>query len=286
MIENGKERFEKVIEKFKELTKKECMAFSLVDKEPGLLDSKLGGIPYMPVGENVPKDSKGNDMGLVLQINLKDIDLEGWPKEGIIECFWSDLFSTWPNESKVIYFKDTSKEARTDLTWDSSNVSDMFEKPYTLSFNKSIEYMPLSDFRFVRTLTSLLQEEFKKEIKSATYINNPKRMNYGDMSDFLEKEFDFGTCVDKKGRKKTMDWYDFIPSPNNMLTIGGYADFTQDDIRYDEKSDATECLFKIDSCYDFKKIDLGDAGIMVGVISPEALLNCEFEKAEMSWDCG
>lgn len=45
------EKFSKVIELFKEATKKECYKIDLVDEGPSILDNKLGGKPYLPMSD-------------------------------------------------------------------------------------------------------------------------------------------------------------------------------------------------------------------------------------------
>ena len=53
------EKILKLAEVFKEKTKKECYKVNVVDGEVGILDDKLGGKPYLPVGEEYPKDESG-----------------------------------------------------------------------------------------------------------------------------------------------------------------------------------------------------------------------------------
>ena len=50
------EKFKRVVEKFKEITKKECYRVAIVDGNPSILDNKIGGKPYLPIGEEYPKD--------------------------------------------------------------------------------------------------------------------------------------------------------------------------------------------------------------------------------------
>ncbi len=81
------EKFKKVVEKFKEATEKECYKVLLLEDAPGIMDDKIGGQPYLPIGEEYPKDKDGNFMPLLLQVNLKNVDLANFPKKGILEIF-------------------------------------------------------------------------------------------------------------------------------------------------------------------------------------------------------
>lgn len=65
------EKFQKVIDIFKETTRKHCYSIDLLDEVPDILDDKIGGTPYLPVGEEYPVDKSGNPLALLLQINLK-----------------------------------------------------------------------------------------------------------------------------------------------------------------------------------------------------------------------
>ena len=103
------EKLNQIIEKIKEKTKKKCYSFTLADENPALTDSKLGGIPYMKVDETYPLDSKGNAMPLFIQINFQDIDLENYPKAGLLQIF-VDKDLSYPTEYKVKYVEKTSDD--------------------------------------------------------------------------------------------------------------------------------------------------------------------------------
>ena len=52
-----------------------------------ILDDKIGGKPYLPEGISYPKDSSGENMALLLQINLSKYILDGFPQKGFFEIF-------------------------------------------------------------------------------------------------------------------------------------------------------------------------------------------------------
>ena len=61
----------KIISEFEKLTSKRCYEISFIENSPpDILDDKIGGEPYLPEGEEYPKDDKGNNLGLLFQINL------------------------------------------------------------------------------------------------------------------------------------------------------------------------------------------------------------------------
>ena len=64
---------ENVLKEYIDLTKKETCKIDFNLADVSILDDKIGGIPYLPVGESYPVDNEGNKMGLFMQINLDNI---------------------------------------------------------------------------------------------------------------------------------------------------------------------------------------------------------------------
>ena len=257
-----------LFDKFKETTEKECYEIGLLDDEPGIKDNKIGGIPYLPVGEEYPKDKMGKPMALLLQVNLKDIDLENFPNKGILEIFaCSSLMGLYdPDDYVVKYFND-NLEYQTDSipTIELTGSEFVVQRSYKISLKKVKCHMSFNDFRFGETVKGIaddiMQDVLGIDLKSEYDIDKI----FGDV---LKKYFDESGV--------------YVPK----ICIGGYADFTQTDPRNDFLSeDKTECLFKLDSIYDLKKINIGDSGIIFALISPKDLKNKEFDKTYINFDC-
>jgi uncharacterized protein YwqG len=64
---------EQLLNEYEELTKRDTYKMNLVKQEVSILDDKVGGIPYLPVGEAYPVDTNGNKMALLMQVNLKNL---------------------------------------------------------------------------------------------------------------------------------------------------------------------------------------------------------------------
>lgn len=251
------EKFSEVIELFKEATEKECYKIDLVDEEPAILDDKLGGKPYLPMGEEYPKDKDGNNLALLLQINLKNIELSGYPQEGILEIF-TDPDVDYPCRYAVRYFNE-GPEYQTELS-DVDMSHYVVDKARKINLSKTVCYMPMSDYRFTETFLPIVNQIFGTTLKNNRELNN----YFGDFA-----------------------WYGKLREAcgNPAIILGGYADFTQSDPRYDMKENRDECLFKLDSCGSYDKISLGDSGILFALISQEDIENKEFENAIIDWDC-
>ena len=247
---------EKILELFKERTKKECYSFEIEEDMPHILDNKIGGRPYIPLGEEYPLDKNGNPMVLLLQINLENIDLKNYNKEGILEIF-VDRELSWPCEYKIKHFKN-NLEYREDIT----EVENMIvQKPLKITLVKEVEHMPISDYRFVDTLSKIIEE-----------VTGNKTNDVFEIEDFFTEN--------------DTDMYEEFLNMNILFgDFGGYADFTQTDPRLlEDAPEKTECLFKIDSNL-ADEIMIGDSGIIFGLISKEDIEKERYENTVVDWDC-
>lgn len=252
------EDFIKLMDEYKKKTEKECYKFNLVADEPSILDDKIGGKPYLPVGEAYPVDKSGNPMGLVLQLNLKNIDLEDWPKKGILEIFVDASFD-YPCQYEIRYFEE-GLEYQTNLP-DVDYEMFIVGSPIKIELEKTICHMPLGDYRFEPTLFGIAKELFDKDFDSLEAL-----------ADFFNSD----------------DIYEDISKSisNPYGTIGGYADFTQTDPRYyDKETERDDCLLKLDSCLDMNQLYIGDSGILFVLISHKDIANKNFKAALVDWDC-
>lgn len=252
------DRFNKAVKLFKEKTQKDCYKIELLKQEPSILDDKLGGFPYLPVGEEYPTDEKGNPLSLLLQVNLKKIKLKNFPNQGILEVFTNN---DYPCISAIRLFKDGLEYQKIfpKLNYKYPFIS----KPLKISLTKDVAYMSLNDYRIDKTLCPILKKVYGVEVESL--------MEFIDLF-----ENDSGWT-----------WHeDFYNQLNTLsITLGGYADFTQTDPRFD-KNNLTECLFKIDSGINqIPDIQIGDSGIIFGLISKTDLINQNFDNAMVDWDC-
>lgn len=248
------EQVNKIVDTFKERTKKECYTFEISEEKASITDTKLAGVPYLPEGEELPKDEAGDDMVLFAQINFEDIKLENYPEKGILQIFIGKQ-TFWPTPYKVKYYEDISLPSRTDIKFNPTE-DDFISEEIKLSLKKSITFMPINDYRFFDTF-----EEVAEEV-------------LGEPTDFDEVS-ELAEGVDL--------WDEFCADNGN---IGGYADFTQNDPRDgDLDEDFTECIIKVDSNLDFRKIMIGDSGIAWLLITKEDLINKNFENASFDWDC-
>lgn len=66
---------------------KQCMKLRLTDEKPSIFGSKAGGLGYLPHEMDVPTNKLGNQLRLLIQINCSDVELDNFPKQGLLQ-FW------------------------------------------------------------------------------------------------------------------------------------------------------------------------------------------------------
>lgn len=265
------------IEKFKKQTAKYCTMI-MIDKDcplDDILSSKIGGIPYMPIGEDWPKDSNGDEMPLLLQVNFKEMNSKQFPDHGILEIFL-DKSLGYPPEYVIKYYEKIDNEYRKDIN--PVDVSEFVtENSYKIIFKDAIDYMHTSDYRFEEEINKILEDIIKDKKKTDEIVKYARLTK----SRIAENARDTREIVSETIIDEICDKIE-----NIQITMGGYPDFTQSDPRSYEKSkeNLAECLFKLDSCGEHE-FYIGDAGILSVLISMEDLKNAKFESAQLDWDC-
>ncbi|MGD1901269.1 MAG: YwqG family protein [Geitlerinemataceae cyanobacterium] len=239
-----------------------------LDRDPlELHQSKFLGSPFIPEDAEYPKDTDGNPLILLVQINFAEApDLDGFPSEGMLQVFfnpneWSESVVGWDSRSnagKIVYLSaaDLQKTPRTTFpVIDPEAYAELpIESIHSLTFEKSIDTGNSEDFQFAFDFGELDYWEFEESLSEA----------------------------DGKAFKSYF-------SRDDGHKLGGYAYFTQGDIReyegqedYDLVRQNDVQLLQLDSD---EEMMFGDSGVGHVFISPEALADRDFSKAYFYWDC-
>ncbi len=244
-----------------------CMKLELVDTAPGLFDSKVGGVGYVPRDAKIPEDSEGTQLRLLAQINCGEITLEDFPHQGLLQ-FWilNDDVSglnfddnTLQDTFRVLYFKEpdrTVTEEEVCGKMQRTPEEDYFPVRgcYGLAFSAGMDTISSSDYQFESRIKELVQQDYPEEAER-----------------LLENIDDF---IDENGE----DW-------GGGHKIGGYPGFTQWDPRSSEDTHDV-LLFQLDSDMGADwKILWGDCGIGNFFINREKLKSCDFSDVIYNWDC-
>jgi len=224
--------------------------------------SKVGGEPYLPLGEEYPCNSEGKPLMLLAQINFEEMPhLAGFPEKGLLQFYvdgrnedylcgidFDNLTSQ--KGSRVLYF-DRVEEDESKLRQDTAQYQDRKESmgfplngasSYSIKFHREKQYISAGDYRF-------------------------QIMSFED---------------------KAVGKYDKA-FPASGHRVAGYPNFTQEDPREKEElKDHKTLLLQIDSEYkESEGVDImwGDSGVGAFFIRPEDLEKRDFTNVLFSWDC-
>ena len=253
-------KLSEVIKEYKELTKKECYGIEVIEDEiPDILDDKIGGTPYLPVGVEWPEG-----MNLLLQVNLKNIELEDFPKEGILEIFVSSDCDS-PCETKVFIF-DEGLEYQTDLP--EQDMDEFFvTEPLKIKLEKVIEHMPINNDEGNKKFCDMIKKYFDFQDEEIE-IEEFAQLDYYE--EFFEDQED-------------VEAYNNIDDGVTKANIGGYPAYTQENEgMFDLNEDI--CIFKLDS-YLNDSVNIGDSGILNITMSMEDFKKRDFSNVSGYWDC-
>ena len=234
------------------------------DIETSIVASKFGGNPYLPQGTDYPTDVEGQPLFLLAQINCSDLPpldgtpLEYFPSRGILQFYIADddLYGLDPEQPdtpdyfRVVYHAEVDRK---------NCVKDFSFLPY-------FDDMPLDDiyalsFELAEAPVSLQDVRFDRTFEESPYVFFDQ---FG--SDAVEVKGAYARLSQAVGHK-----------------MGGYAHFTQEDPRFEQKEyENAVLLLQIDS--DDDRVNWGDRGVANFFILPEDLKNRDFSRVLYNWD--
>lgn len=230
-------------------------------------ESKFGGSPYLPSGYEYPRDSEGNPMKLLAQINFEELpDIGLFPAQGMLQFYISasrkslyGLDFSHParqDDYRIIYIPEVKQDEALQNTSDRVGEipeDDHFPIPYecALNFTEARQCVASTDFQF-------------------------KKIFGTDAYDLAYKAFE--------DEEEITEFYERLALAGHRM--GGYAYFTQQDPRTTRNSfkDYEVLLLQIDTDNE-NEIEWGDSGVANFFIKLEDLKNLDFSKALYHWDC-
>ena len=238
----------------------ECIGIKTKEaKDLDLKASKFGGLPFFPADQPYPRDTRGEEMILLAQLNFSEMPhLEPYPEVGLLQFFMTkqdnDYYGinfdnqTEQGDWKVCWWENTDFEPRRNLGREymehEEHAFPILKAPLELEFIKQ-ENLP-----FFPTL------EYEKQIEP--FLSGKYEW---DLNELLYKYHN------PKGHRS-----------------GGFPHFTQDDLRkYDKKYADYKLLLQIDS--ERKKIMWGDVGVGLFFMRDEDLIKRDFSKVMFHYDC-
>lgn len=270
------EKAKAIVAEVKRRTAAPCWKLTLQPEGPcGLLDSKVGGLPYWDPALPYPVDSQGNQMTLLAQLNFAQLETEvPLPAQGLLQFFigQDDVFGIdfdQPDSQKdfrVVYHPEpdpalTLEQIRAldlPIHVEADCCTPVFQEA-VFTAEKTVGYMGPEDGRF--------DALFREVVRAVTGE---------DIGDKNEYQY-----FDKADRDY---FYDQLSTAGHRLL--GYPFFTQYDPREPEGPYDT-LLFQLDSdMIDRKDLVLwGDCGVGNFFINREDLLRRDFSRILYNWDC-
>ena len=271
------EKAKAIVAEVKRRTAAPCWKLTLHPEGPcGLLDSKVGGLPYWDPALPYPTDSQGNKMTLLAQLNFAQLGTEDpLPRAGILQFFigQDDGFGIdfdQPDRQKnfrVVYHPEpdpalTLEQIRAlDLPThvEADCCTPVFQEA-VFTAEKTVGYMGPEDGRF--------DALFREMVRAVTGEDIGEQNAYQYLGDADCR------CLN-----------DQLNNTGHRLL--GYPFFTQYDPREPEGPYDT-LLFQLDSDMAEDRKDLvlwGDCGVGNFFINREDLLRRDFSRILYNWDC-
>ena len=254
-MQNTYKQEKDIIQIYKEITRKKCYEMYFDEQEePKILDSKLFGIPYLPIGEEYPLSKQGKPLNLLIQINLENIKLENFPEKGIIQVFFdiSRENKILNYEFNIKYYEDINSNYQTEFP--------KTEKFELFGYKESVKLKLKEHYTWMPILNNKFEKKLEETIQIYNQINN-SNLCFEENGEISPKLFDL-----------IYDECEKIPP----LLLGGYTDYLKDG-----SSDGSECEIKGKECL-IKLVDneFSKEGINV-IISKEDLINRKIDKSEV-----
>lgn len=271
------EKAKAIVAEVKRRTAAPCWKLTLQPEGPcGLLDSKVGGLPYWDPALPYPTDSQGNKMTLLAQLNFAQLGTEApLPAQGLLQFFigQDDVFGIdfdQPDSQKdfrVVYHPEPDPALTLEQiqalelpTHVEADLCTPVIREAAFIAEKTVGYMGPGDCRF--------EALFRETVRAVTGedIGGKNEYQYFDKAD---RDY----------------FYDQLSAAGHRLL--GYPFFTQYDPR-EPDSPYDTLLFQLDSDMAEDRKDLvlwGDCGVGNFFINREDLLCRDFSRILYNWDC-
>ncbi len=259
----------------------------LINEKPGITQSKIGGMPYLPDNFEIPADKNGRQMKLLAQFNCADLsELEDFPHTGILQ-FWLTTDFMW-DDFKVVYHEtideSVSESSAAERITEYTDGAFPVKGEYSVRFKTGSEPMSRDDERLMALFCQYYTE------LSGEWITSPEDAGDAAYDEFGAYSEEYSGCGHKLG-----GYYYICQLPDYLIyRPKEYAEkYNRRWDRYTEgidmhSDDCTVMLFQLDSEYhnssDYS-VMWGDAGAAHFCISRKDLKNRNFDNVSYYFDC-
>lgn len=129
-----------------------------------LLETKIGGFPYLPNNMKIPKDHNDNEMRLLVQINCEDLlYLTNFPHKGLIQIYINKNVENGIKEVKTIYHNDIDYNVKIEDIYKKTLINELDNFPIrsecNLYFTKDTDTISINDKRYYNDFIKILNIE-------------------------------------------------------------------------------------------------------------------------------
>lgn len=272
------EKAQAIVAELQRRTARPCWKLTLHPEGPcGLLDSKIGGLPYWDPALPYPTDPQGGKMALLAQLNFPQLGTEEpLPQEGLLQFFLGEndtLGADFEHLDQQSYFRVIyHPQPRADVTREQVEALGV----PTHESGDCFDYFPVC------------QEAAITAEKTASYMGPDERLFPPLFREVVQAVT--GENIDGQYESEYLDNTDhsylFDQLYNGGHRLLGWPYFFQGDPR-GEDSPYDTLLFQLDSdMVDREDLVLwGDCGVGTFLINQEDLLRRDFSRVLYYWDC-
>ena len=280
------DRVDELAQLIKDSTATSLFSLKINDgRNPALVDTKLGGLPYWPSALAYPTTSKGGKLMLLAQLNMTDFGgCDRLPATGLLQ-----FFVDASDDCSGMDFDDGTNQDGFRVVWHES-----IDPQVTEDSVRALD-VPTSFVSWDECYGNPLHGEYALDVKEATGCINPAVEGFDHVfldccEKLLGKEYVAGrdSWYDCLARSDSDRIFDLFNSSGPLHQVFGYPFFTQNDPRYcDDLKNLDTLLLQIDSdSNDHRdRVLWGDVGIGGFFINAEALRRGDFSRVLFNWDC-
>ncbi len=249
---------------------------------PGLADSKIGGIPYWDMHQPYPVDEQGLPMQLLAQINFSQESMgPPFPQAGLLQFFigLDDMFGcnfgSAPEQTnyRVVYHLQVDESVSPEQV-SALGAPGLVDNYRVSPLEKVLAIHAQREDCFANDRSLVFEEAFRAAVKEVMGVDMGQQLSY----EFLDDE--------------AYDWlYDSLSETDDGCMNGGhwmlgYPNFTQEDPR-SQDSPFNTLLLQIDSMEEEGRNPIlwGDCGVANFFIPQADLENLDFSRVLYNWDC-
>ena len=271
-------QIEEFVLNLKGVTQREVIRIKLsLADELAVTDSKVGGVPYIPKGDALPRSAEGKPLFMLAQINCEQLPENSlYPKKGLLQ-FWIaatddylygiDFDNPCSNDFKRVLYFSTIGEALSiddfisDYTFDDNHLPFNSKKQFALHFKKDTESISLEGRAATQFFFEKWNEAFSTQITTIDEF-------FEEVPNDICEEINASLLKEPTGHK-----------------IGGYPYFIEYDPR-EENDPHTLLLLQIDiDNVEGEEIYWGNGGGVANFfVSPEDMANCKFDDVLFHWE--